>query len=74
MIVATVTEVKNNFDNYLMMVQTGRKVVIMDNGFEVARLIPVAHNEASISDSLVGILSSDAEEKKVQEERQKRFE
>ena len=69
MTTATATEVQNNFGRYLKMVQDGQEVVIFKNGSEIARLISKAHTVSFLSDSLVGVLSSDADEKSVRAER-----
>lgn len=74
MTTATATEVQNNFGRYLKMVQDGQEVVIFKNGSEVARLIPKAHTVSFLSDSLVGVLSSDVNEKSVRAERIARYE
>ena len=74
MIIATATEVQNNFGKFLKMVQEGQKIVIMKNGFEVARLISKDQTVSFLSDSLVGVISSDVDEKKIRAERMTRYE
>nr|MBQ4318670.1 type II toxin-antitoxin system Phd/YefM family antitoxin [Clostridia bacterium] len=74
MTTATATEVQNNFGRFLKMVQEGHEVVIMKNGTEVARLISKEQTVSFLSDSLVGVLSSDADEKRVRAERAARYE
>jgi len=74
MTTATATEVQNNFGRFLKMVQEGHEIVIMKNGAEVARLISKGQTVSFLSDSLVGILSSDVDEKKARAERTKRYE
>ena len=74
MTTATATEVQNNFGRYLKMVQDGQEVVILKKGSEVARLISKAHTVSFLSDSLVGVLSSDVNEKSVRAERIARYE
>lgn len=74
MTTATATEVQNNFGKFLKLVQDGQEVVIMKNGFEVARLISKAQTVSFLSDSLVGVLSSDVDEKNVRAERMARYE
>lgn len=74
MITATATEVQNNFGKFLKLVQDGQEVVIMKNGNEVARLISKNQTVSFLSDSLVGVLSSDADEKSAQAERMMRYE
>lgn len=74
MTTATATEVQNNFGRYLKLVQNGHEIVIMKNGSEVARLISKEKAISFLSDSLVGVLSSDADEKKARAERSARYE
>lgn len=74
MTTATATEVQNNFGRFLKMVQEGHEIVIMKNGVEVARLISKGQTVSFLSDSLVGILSSDVDEKKARAERISRYE
>ncbi len=74
MTTATATEVQNNFGRFLKMVQEGQEIVIMKNGTEVARLISKGQTVSFLSDSLVGVLSSDVDEKKVRAERMSRYE
>mgnify|MGYP003291089815 CR=1 FL=1 len=71
---ATATEVQNNFGRFLKMVQEGQEIVIMKNGAEVARLISKDKTVSFLSDSLVGVLSSDVDEKKARKERMDRYE
>lgn len=74
MTTATATEVQNNFGKFLKMVQEGHEIVIMKNGSEVARLISTAQAVSFLSNSLVGVLSSDVDEKKARAERMARIE
>ena len=71
---ATATEVQNNFGRFLKMVQEGQEIVIMKNGTEVARLISKDKTVSLLSDSLVGVISSDVDEKKARKERMVRYE
>lgn len=70
----TATEVQNNFGKYLKMVQEGNEIVILKNGVEVARLISKAQTVSFLSESLVGVLSADYDDKKVKAERMRRYE
>ena len=70
----TATEIQNNFGKYLKMVQEGNEIVILKNGVEVARLISKAQTVSFLSDSLVGVLSADYDDKKSQAERMSRYE
>ncbi len=74
MTTATATEVQNNFGKFLKMVQEGQEIVIMKNGSEVARLISKDQTVSFLSDSLVGVISSDVDEKKIRAERMTRYE
>lgn len=74
MTIATATEVQNNFGRFLKMVQEGQEIVIIKNGSEVARLISKEQTVSFLSDSLVGILSSDVDEKEERRERLIRYE
>ena len=74
MTIATATEVQNNFGRFLKLVQEGQEIVIMKNGSEVARLISKGQTVSFLSDSLVGVLSSDVDEKKARAERMTRYE
>ena len=69
MTTATATEVQNNFGRFLKMAQEGHEIIIIKNGSEVARLISKDQTVSFLSDSLVGVLSSDADEKSSREER-----
>lgn len=74
MTTATATEVQNNFGKFLKLVQEGHEIVIMKNGSEVARMISKGKTVSFLSDSLVGVLSSDVDEKKARAERMARYE
>lgn len=74
MTIATATEVQNNFGKFLRMVQEGQEIVIMKNGSEVARMISKDKTVSFLSDSLVGVLSSDIDEKSVRAERMAKYE
>ena len=73
MTTANVTEIENDFGKFLKMVQKEQEIVILKDGVEIARLIS-KDRTASLSDSLVGVLSADVDEKKAREERIKRHE
>lgn len=74
MTTATATEVQNNFGRFLKLVQEGQEVVIMKNGIEVARMISKDMAVSFLSDNLVGVLSSNVDDKKLREERVARYE
>lgn len=74
MTTATATEVQNNFGKFLKLVQQGQEIVIMKNGTEIARLISKDRTVEFLSDSLVGVLSSDVDERQARAERISRHE
>ncbi len=74
MTIATATEVQNNFGRYLKLAQEGGEIIILKNGVEVARLISKDKSVSFLSDSLVGILSGDVDEKAAKAERMTKHE
>ncbi len=74
MTMVTATELQNNFGKYLQYVQNGDEVVILRNGKEVARLISHEKSVAYLTDSLVGILKSNYDEKQMKAERSAKYE
>lgn len=74
MTTATATDIQNNFGKYLHMVQTEGEVIIIKNGKEVARLISSDKTVSFLTDSLMGVLKGDYQEKKVRTERMKKYE
>ena len=74
MTTATATEVQNNFGKYLSMVQRGDEVIVLKNGKEVARLISNERSVSFLTDSLVGVLSGNYDDKEVRTERMKKHE
>ena len=74
MLTATATDVQNNFGKYLQAVQMGNEIIILKNGVEVARLISKSKTVSFLTDSLTGILSTNYDEKKSREERQRKHE
>lgn len=74
MTIATATEVQNNFGRFLKLAQDGGEVVIFKNGVEVARLVSKEKTMSFLSDRLVGVLSSDVDEKAARQERMRRYE
>ena len=74
MTTATATEVQNNFGKFLKLVQEGQEIVFMKNSTEIARLISHDRTVSFLSDSLVGVLSADADEKEARAERMRRYE
>ena len=68
MTTVTATEIQNNFGKYLQYVISGEEVIILKNGKEVARLISKDKAVTFLTDSLVGILSNDYEDKQMRKE------
>ena len=54
--------------------QTGEEIVILRNGVEVARLISHDKTVSFLSDSLVGVLKNDYDDKKMKAERMNKYE
>lgn len=74
MTMVTATELQNNFGKYLQCVQNGDEVVILRNGKEVARLISHEKSVSYLTDSLVGVLKSNYDEKQLKAERMRKYE
>lgn len=74
MTTATATDIQNNFGKYLKMVQMGEEVIILRNGKEMARLISQEKSVSFLTDSLVGILKNDYDEKVMKAERIAKYE
>lgn len=74
MTIATATEVQNNFGKYLSIVQRGDEVIVLKNGKEAARLISNERSISFLTDSLIGVLSGNYDDKKIRTERMKKYE
>lgn len=74
MTTATATEVQNNFGKYLGIVQAGGEVIVLKNGKEVARLVSHDKSVSFLTDSLVGILKGDYDDKAIRAERMAKYE
>lgn len=59
MIIATTTEMQNNFGRYLNLVMSGQEIIVTKNGREVGRFIPKDAAVSYLTDSLTGILKKD---------------
>ena len=59
MVVATATEMKNNFGIYMEYILNGQQVIITKNGKEVGRMIPKGDVVKSLTNSISGIVSAD---------------
>ncbi|MDE5778576.1 MAG: type II toxin-antitoxin system prevent-host-death family antitoxin [Lachnospiraceae bacterium] len=74
MIAVTATDIQNNFGKYLQAVQMGNEIIIVKNGVEVARLISKESCVSFLTDSLVGILKNDYDDKAIRAERATKYE
>ncbi len=74
MTTATAKDIQNNFGKYLQMVQAGGEVIVLENGKEVARLVSHNKNVSFLTDSLVGILKGDYDDKASKLERITKYE
>lgn len=74
MTMVTATELQNNFGKYLQYVQNGDEVVILRNGKEVARLISHEKSVSYLTDSLVGVLKGNYDEKQIKAEKRAKYE
>lgn len=59
MIIATLTEMQNDFNRYLTLIMNGQEIIITNNGQELGRFIPKKSNVSYLTDSLTGILKED---------------
>ena len=66
---ATATEMQNNFERYLAVVQEGKEIIVTKNGKEVGRFIPREKAVSYLTDSLAGILKGDTDLDKAREKR-----
>lgn len=71
---ATTTEVQNNFGKYLAAVQAGDEVIILKNSKEVARLVSYEKSVSFLTDSLLGVLHKDYDDKEMKAERMRKYE
>ena len=63
MTTATAIEVQKSFERYLQMAQSGDEIIINKNEKEIARLVPYERDESFLTDSLLGVLKNDYDEK-----------
>lgn len=73
MMTVTATEIQNHFGKYLQMAQSGEEIIILRNGKEMARLISREKNVSFLTDSIVGVLKNDYDDKAARAERVKRY-
>jgi prevent-host-death family protein len=59
--IATVAEIKNDFDKYLDEVLAGNEVVVTKDGKVIGRLVPYNAPVSFLSDALVGVLDGDVD-------------
>lgn len=74
MTIVNSTELQNNFGKFLEFVQNGNDIVITRNGKPVARLISNERSVSFLSDSLVGVLQNDYDDKEIKNERMSKYE
>ena len=74
MMIATATEVQNNFGKYLQLVQAGEEVIVLRNGVEAIRMVSHEKSVSFLTDSLVGVLKGDYDDKKTRMEMAKKYE
>lgn len=74
MLTATATEVQNNFGKYIQLVQAGEEVIVLRNGIEVIRMVSHDKSVSFLTDSLVGVLKNDYDDKQVRTERLGKYE
>ena len=74
MTMVTATDVQNNFGKYLNLVQQGEEVIILRNGKETARLISHEKSVSFLTDSLIGVLKNDYDDKAIRAERMAKYE
>ncbi len=74
MTTVTATELQNNFGKYLQYVQSGNDVIILRNGKEVARLISHEKSVTFLTDSLLGVLKHEYDDKEMKAERMRKYE
>ena len=59
MVIASATEVQNNFGKYLRVAQSGQEVIVTKNDKEAARLISSENKKKFLTSSLRGVLKRD---------------
>ena len=60
-IIATATEVKNNFGKYMEHILAGDEVLITKNGKEIGRIVPKGVVSQTLTQSLAGIVAEDVD-------------
>ena len=72
--IATDEEFQKDFDNYLRAVMYGDEIVLTRDGREIARVLPHGKVLSLLSESMLGVLKHDYDDKAVREERVLRHE
>ena len=70
-VIATATEMQNNFGRYLSLIMEGVEIIITKNGKEVGRFVPREATVSYLTDSLTGILKEENNSEEAKEERLK---
>ncbi len=68
-VIATATEMQNNFGKYAKIVQNGDHVLVTKNGKVIGKFIPTKTSATPLTDSLIGILKGDYDLDQIKEER-----
>lgn len=74
MTTVTATEMQNNFGKYLQLAQNAGEVIVIKNGREVARLVSREKSVSFLTDSLLGVLNGDHDDKQIRAERMQKYE
>jgi prevent-host-death family protein len=69
--IVTSTDMQNNFGKYLELASS-EEIVVTKKGAPVARLLGMGQTISFLSDSLVGLIPKDVDEKAAKEERMAR--
>ena len=67
-VIATATEMQNNFGKYVNMVLEGKEILVTKNGKEIGRFVPKGQTVRFLTDSLRGIIDGDIDPEKEKEE------
>ena len=68
-VIATSTEMQNNFGRYASIVKNGGEVIVTSNGRVIGRFVPKGADTTPITDSLTGILKGDYDLDAIRNER-----
>ncbi len=71
--VATVDDIRNNFDKYLNIVKDGHEVLIRQGDEQIGRFVPQNVVMSSLSEALSGVLKKDNYALDLEELREKRL-